>query len=207
MRGDRLVRCEPVQPTQSCPEGQRAIMRGSRLVRCEPVQPTQSCPEGQRAIMRGSRLVRCEPVQTQSCQAGTRPLIRNGRIIRCMPMECPRHTTGTWPNCQAGGTQGTKPGDSATTNPRACPDGWSRLQGRCRPPRSEGGPGTGGTNPTQKPPETTRRECRPGTFGRWPHCRKIGGGGTTTGPTPKPTGPKVCPPGLSGPNCDRPVVR
>jgi hypothetical protein len=213
---DRIKQSGPSEQ-RICPEGTRPLTRGGRVVRCGPIQgqQPQTCPDGTRAIMRGNRLVRCDRIQDQqtqrTCPAGTRPLTRNGRIIRCMSMQCPRHTTGTWPNCQTGGATGTKPGESSTTTspPRVCAPGWSGRYPRCRPPRSESQTGgASGTKPGDSSTSTQQtRQCRPGTFGRWPRCRKIGGGGTTTGPTPKPTGPKVCPAGLTGPNCDRIIVR
>jgi hypothetical protein len=241
-----------------CPRGTTGIYPNCQPTgggNARPNRPIVECPSGTagrypncRPLPRAQQTqVPATPVQSQSgaqtCPAGTRPLMHRGRLIRCIPtrQSCPRNTTGTYPNCTpigSGGVGTTKPGDHAqgcsagtrplmhrgrlirciptaggTTKPgdstqqrRECPPGTHGRYPRCRPDRATSTP----AQPPESSPQQSRK-CPPGTFGIYPRCRIRHVPGSTgpspAGPTPKPTGPKSCPSGLSGPNCDRIIVR
>jgi hypothetical protein len=143
--------------------------------------------------------------------------------------ECPPGTSGNYPNCVRDCPTGyvyrngvcmtrgeARPQQEQQQQERQpCPPGTYGRYPRCR---AEGGnQGGGGSNGVQ---QQESPKCPPGTIGVYPRCgRPTNPTGPIpqmppdqVGPSPKPVpppapAPRVCPPGLTGPNCDYPLVR
>ncbi len=183
------------QSGRTCPDGTRPVTRGGRLIRCVPTQQ-QACPPNTTGTFPNCTPTGsggASPVQQQSgrtCPDGTRPIMRGSRLIRCVPTQ-QQSPTGS-------GGIGTSKQET-----RECPAGTHGRYPRCRPDNPSPSP----ARPPESKPQQSR-SCPPGTIGFYPRCRSVKSTAPTpVGPAPKPTGPKVCPSGLTGPNCDKIIVR
>jgi len=154
----------------------------------------------------------------------------NGTQPTKTPMCSGARPVGTYPNCcpsgmffkdgacrrGGGGTNGTQPTTTPTcsgarpvgTYPNCCPSGTSYQNGQCTRPSSS-------TAPQPAPStQTNQGTCTGGRIGRPPYCRcpsgtRYLGGRCRRSHSPTNPGPakKVCPSGLTGPDCDQIIVR
>ena len=144
----------------------------------------------------------------------------NGTPPNCCPSgtrfeggACRRPTGSGGPASSKASTPTCPPDRPNGTPPNCCPSGTRFEGGRCVRPSPQPTPA-----PSQSPHSGTgtgTRTCTGGRIGRPPHCRCPSGtrylGGrcrrtsATTNPGPSPK--KVCPSGLTGPNCDQVIVK
>jgi len=150
------------------------------------------------------------------------PRCSGDRPVGTYPNCCPRGTSFSDGKCRAGGggANGVQPGSASGptrcsgdrpvgTPPNCCPAGTRFENGRCVRPATQQTPGSA----TQ--PSTGPRTCSGGRIGRPPHCRCPSGTRyvagrcrrTSSPANPGPSPNKVCPSGLTGPNCDQIIVR
>ncbi len=222
-------------PPNCCPEGTRfergACRRptggggtnGTSTQRdvCKPPRPVGTypncCPEGMR--FEGGA---CRRPTGGGGTNGTQPttgICKAPRPVGTYPNCCPEGTRFEGGACRrptgSGGTNGTQPTTSCPssrpvgTPPNCCPTGTSFQNGTCVRPTPATPPPASTTSPTPA------GGCTGGRIGRPPHCRcpsgtRLLGGRCRRVPAPTNPGPspqKVCPPGLTGPDCNKVIVR
>jgi hypothetical protein len=215
----------PIQPSTACPPGSFGLPPNCRQLcpagdigtfpNCSPAT-VRVCPPGTVGTFpncsptpsSGSNPVQPSP-PSAACPPGTvgtppncRPLTPSSGASPIQPSTaCPPGSFGLPPNCRRLGGATPSSGANAVqpSQPSAtCPLGMSSIKGVCRRIFLPQQP-----IPQQKPaqqPQQPPRRCPSGTFGVPPLCRPIPRLPTPVTPSQK------CPPGLSGPRCNVPVV-